>query len=98
MKKALIASLWLVGLSACDATEKPAATSGEVVADRLEKAADQSGPAAKKVLENAADEARAHPSMAPVDQPGSFAQDAMQRAGNAEASTAGKTQDAPLKK
>jgi hypothetical protein len=59
--------------------------SGKEVADHLDNAADQSGPAAKQILEGAADEARQHPTMAPVDQPGSFAQDAMQKAGNAEA-------------
>jgi hypothetical protein len=64
------------------------------VADRLEDAADQSGPAAKKVLKDAADEAREHQTLAPVDEPGSFAQEAMQKAGNAQA-TAPETQASP---
>lgn len=59
--------------------------SGEKVADRLEEAADQSGPAAEEVLENAAEAARERESMAPVSEPGSFAQRAMQKAGKAEA-------------
>jgi|GEM_PF-7125346 ABC-type glycerol-3-phosphate transport system substrate-binding protein len=78
-----------LALAACGG-EKPTgqtstATSGDEVADRLEDAADQSGPRAKQVLENAADEAREHPSLAPVEKPGSFAQEAMEKAGKAEA-------------
>lgn len=52
----------------------------------MKNAADQSAPKAKEVLENAADEAREHPSLAPVDDPNSFAQEAMKKAGEAEAS------------
>jgi hypothetical protein len=74
----------LFAVAACGQSEDRS-TSGKDVADRLESAADQSGPAAKQILESAAEEARQHPTMAPADQPGSFAQDAMQKAGNAEA-------------
>lgn len=79
----------LLTLTACSGSGSPNAqrsASGEEVADRLEKAADQSAPAARKVLDDAADEARQHATLAPVDQPGSFAQEAMGRAGKAEAS------------
>lgn len=78
-------------MSGCDQPPQSQGTervSGNEVADKLEDAADQSGPAAQSVLTEAADKARQYPSMAPVDQPGSYAQDAMQDAGNAEASAA----------
>lgn len=84
-----IALAGVLGLSACGQpqSDEPTQVSGEEVADKLDKAADQSGPVAREALTEAAQEAREQPSMAPVDQPGSFAQDAMQKAGNAEAST-----------
>jgi hypothetical protein len=79
-----LATLTACGSPGSGEHNKP--TSGKEVGDRLDKAAAQSAPTAKRVLEDAADEARRHPSMAPVDQPSSFAQDAMAKAGAAEAS------------
>jgi hypothetical protein len=98
MKQAAIALVCVLGLGACDASsEKPAASSSDV-ANRLEKAADQSGPVAKEVLRDAADEARKQPTMEPVDQPGSFAQRAMQKAGEAEASASSAAPPSPSEK
>lgn len=59
---------------------------GQEVADRLDDAADQSAPRAEQVLHDAADQARQVDTMEPVDQPGSYAQRAMEKAGEAEAS------------
>ena len=75
-------------LSGCggQSSQEGEQVSGDQVADKLDQAADQSAPIAKDVLETAAAEARGQESMAPIDQPGSFAQDAMQKAGSAEAS------------
>lgn len=87
MKPVFLAIAASLTLSACGQSDQKDATTGAEVADKLDRAADQSGPAAKQVLEGAAAEARKHSSMAPVDEPGSFAQDAMQKAGEAEAST-----------
>lgn len=95
MKKAAIALFCVVGLSACGAADEPDAVSGEAVADRLEKAADQSSPAAREVLKDAAAEARKQPSLDPVDEPGSFAQEAMEKAGNAEAPSTPSNSGAP---
>jgi hypothetical protein len=61
-------------------------TSGDDVADQLEEAADQSAPTAERVLDEAAEQARDQETMAPAGQPGSFAQQAMEKAGEAEAS------------
>lgn len=85
----LLVLLAMAGLTACSetgASQHNATTTGAEVGERLDDAAAQSAPTAKRVLEDAADEARQHPSMAPVDQPSSFAQDAMAKAGAAEAS------------
>jgi len=74
---------------ACDRPRQPQEVervSGDEVADKLEDAALQSGPAARGVLTEAAQMARQYPSLAPVEQPGSYAQKAMQDAGNAETS------------
>lgn len=77
----------MLALTACSKTAEDQSTTGAKVADQLEGAAAQSGPAAKEVLETAAAEAREQPSMAPAGEPGSFAQDAMSKAGKAEAET-----------
>ena len=70
----------LLSLSACGGTG-PA----ENTADRLEEAAEQSNPAAADVLENAADEIEA----GNVESPDRAAQQALERAGNAQAPNAG---------
>lgn len=87
MKKTATIMFAALGLMAC--REQPQQTdetvSGDEVAQALEDAATQSGPAAQDVLEDAADQARERDAMQPVDEPGSFAQDAVQRAADAEA-------------
>jgi hypothetical protein len=93
MRKHLALLASALTLAACGGQEPSAraSTSGDEVADRLEDAADQSAPKAKQVLENAADEARQHASLAPVEKPGSFAQEAMEKAGKAESAGTGPT-------
>lgn len=59
--------------------------SGEVVADKLEEAAENSEAEAAEVLEDAADRAEEMDTLPPVDEPGSFAQEAMKNAGEAVA-------------
>jgi hypothetical protein len=56
----------------------------ENTASALEEAAEQSTPAAAAVLENAADEIREQNVTAPIGQPGSPGQKAMEAAGNAQ--------------
>jgi len=87
MKGIFLAGIALFALSACGQAAKKNAVSGAEVGDKLDQAADQSGPAAKEVLQSEAAEARQHPSLAPVDDPSSFAQQAMEKAGKAEEST-----------
>ena len=90
-RRIAVASTLLLAVSACGGQNQQAggSASGEEVGDRLDEAAKQSAPTARRVLENAADEARQRPSMAPVDQPGSYAQEAMSKAGEAEAKVGG---------
>ena len=70
----------LLSLSACGG-----AGPAENTADRLEEAAEQSNPAAAEVLEDAADEIEA----GNVESPDRAAQQALERAGNAQAPDAG---------
>jgi len=91
MSKIIPAVCLSIALSACsgeavtDQPDAPASgqVSGEEVADALDDAASQSVPAARAVLEDAADVAEDQESLDPVGEPGSFAQDAMQAAGDA---------------
>lgn len=75
-------------VTACNQAAEKNAGSGQEVANKLENAAEQSGPAAKQVLDKVVNHARRQPSMAPVNEPSSFAQETMTKAGNAEASQA----------
>ena len=101
MNKGIPAAWFSLALAACGegtvAEQSDAVTGeqvpGEEVADALYDAASQSGPAAREVLEDAADIAAQEESLDPVGEPGSFAQDAMQAAGNA-ASREQRDQDA----
>jgi hypothetical protein len=58
----------------------------ENTAEALDEAAEQSTPEAAAVLENRADQIRDQNVTAPIDAPGSPAQQAMQEAGNAQVS------------
>ncbi|TFI56821.1 hypothetical protein E2493_18225 [Sphingomonas parva] len=69
-----------LGLSACG--EK---TPAENTAAALENAAEQSTPEAAAVLENQADQIRDQNVTAPISEPGSPGQQALQEAGNAQA-------------
>lgn len=94
MKNSILAFTGLFMLAACADDRGDETTtnteqeqvSGDVVANELEEAAAQSDPAAAEVLEDAAETARGRESMTPVDEPGSFAQEAMEEAGEAAAS------------
>lgn len=79
MTRTGLASLVLIGmLGACGHNDK--------AADRLDNAAEQSTPAAAEVLHNQADQIRDQGGVsAPVNQAGSAVQQAMQKAGNAQA-------------
>ena len=74
---ALLAAL---GLAACG-SQSPAENSAQA----LENAAEQSTPEAAAVLENAADEIRESNSAAPISEPGSPGQKALEQAGAAQA-------------
>jgi hypothetical protein len=90
MKHASLVAL-LIALAAC--SDEPAdeqRISGDAAGTQLDRAAEQSGPAAANVLKDAADEARGRESVAPLDEPGSLAQEAAEEAGKAEAAAAGK--------
>ena len=69
-----------LGLSACGEQSR-----SENTAEALENAAEQSTPEAAAVLENQADQIRDQNVTAPIDAPGSPAQQALQEAGNAQA-------------
>lgn len=77
----LMPVLLAVALTACGSGSDQA----ERNADLLEGAAEQSTDAAARVLENAADEIRDNPTALPPADPRSEVQDAMRRAGNAQA-------------
>lgn len=79
MRRFVPALAAFVVLAACGTQE-----SAEDVSDQLEEAAEQSDPAAAQVLENAADRIEEMEGVAPAGAPGSVAQDAMQRAGEAQ--------------
>lgn len=87
MRKSVLALAVPLLLAACadGNSNNQEGTSGDEVADQLEEAADQSAPTAERVLDEAAEQARDQETMAPAGQPGSFAQDAMEKAGEAEA-------------
>lgn len=88
MKTFLFALAGTSLLAACggEPPRQEGQVSGEEVAEKLEEAADQSDPRAEEVLEDAADEAEDRESLQPVDEAGSFAQEAMRKAGEAQAS------------
>ena len=69
-----------LGLAACGGQSQ-----AENTASALEEAAEQSTPEAAAVLENAADEVREQNVTAPIGQPGSPGQKAMEAAGKAQA-------------
>jgi hypothetical protein len=73
-----------LGLAACG-QQSPA----ENTAAALENAAEQSTPEAAAVLENQADQIREQNVAAPIGEPGSPGQQAMQAAGNAQAQGSG---------
>lgn len=79
MNRMGLASLVLLGaLAACGHKDR--------AADRLDNAAEQSTPAAADVLHNQADAIRDQGGVnAPINQEGSAVQQAMQKAGNAQA-------------
>jgi sRNA-binding protein len=81
----ILASLAPFALAACGdpKADEQGTVPGEVVADQLDKAAQQSSPAAKEVLEDAADQAERQDRVAPASEPGSLAQDALEKAGKA---------------
>lgn len=88
----ILAALAPLALAACgdSNTEEQGTVPGEVVADQLDKAAEQSSPAAKEVLEDAADEAEKRDRLAPASEPGSLAQDALEKAATATPAPASK--------
>jgi hypothetical protein len=80
-----------LGLAACG-QQSPA----ENTAAALEEAAEQSTPEAAAVLENQAEQIREQNVTAPISEPGSPGQQAMQAAGNAQAKgTGGAAPQAP---
>jgi hypothetical protein len=81
MKISAFAFAAFLGLAACSGEQ----SQSENTADALENAAEQSTPEAAAVLENEADRIREQNVTAPIDAPGSPAQNALQAAGNAQA-------------
>ena len=86
-RAAIFALPLLLGLAACGGGGGKA----EQAADQLEKAAAQSDPTSAAVLENAADDVRATGNTMALGQPGSPAQQALEKAANASADTTGDT-------
>ncbi len=76
----LLAPLALLGCGSPEPADNKTVP-GEVIAKQLDDAAEQSRPGAKEVLKEAADEAAQHDRLAPAGEPGSFAQEAMEDAG-----------------
>jgi hypothetical protein len=83
MKISAVALAAILGLAACGQGQSAA----ENTADALENAAEQSTPEAAAILENEADRIRDQNVTAPLDAPGSPAQEALQAAGNAQVRT-----------
>ena len=76
MTRIYFAGLASLALAACGGGASPA----ENTAAALENAAEQSTPGAAQVLENAADQVREQNVTAPLDAPGSPAQQALEKA------------------
>ena len=74
--KTTLAALFALGLAACSG----GGSQPDNTADALENAAEQSTPGAAAVLENAADQIRDGNVAAPLDAPGSPAQQALNQA------------------
>ena len=86
----ILASVAVLGLSACGQQSQ-----AENTAAALENAAAQSTPEAAAVLENQAEAIREQNISAPISEPGSPGQQAMQEAGNAQAAPGGAPAAAP---
>jgi hypothetical protein len=79
--KAFLVGAVALTLAACGGRQSAA----DNAADRLENAADQSTPEGAAVLDNAADAIRDNGTAAPAGAPGSEVQQAMDKAGEAQA-------------
>lgn len=90
MKQLTAAALLASALAACG-SQSPAENSAQA----LENAAAQSTPEAAAVLENAADAVRESDSAAPPGAPGSPVQNALERAGKAQAAPKAKPAGPP---
>jgi len=84
MRHAALGFAPLLILAACSGSSDPA----EAQADKLENAAEQSTPEAAEVLQNQADAIRQNGAEGAMGQPGSTVQDAMAKAGEAQATNA----------
>jgi hypothetical protein len=82
MRHAALPAAALLILAACSGGTSDQA---EAQADTLDNAAEQSTPEAAEILENQADAIRANGAEGAIGQPGSTVQDAMAKAGEAQA-------------
>jgi hypothetical protein len=92
MKHAAPAAALLI-LAACSGGTSDQA---EAQADKLDNAAEQSTPEAAEILENQADAIRANGAEGAIGEPGSTVQEAMAKAGEAQATNDATPAPAPL--